>query len=248
MWRESGFDPTISQIGGGPGRGLCQWTVSDRWQTLIQWASSQGMDHMTIEAQCGFVDHELSGGGLGPWMAKYGSLESFKATDDPAWAVAWFYDVFERGANRGGDIAKSTPVAQKYYNMWHNYDQVGGGTGQFIDPTQGVGPVSQRAHWHGNAIDIACPSGTPLVASDGGTVSAAGGVDGYGIAVFIEHGPGTQTRYAHMSQVVVSSGEAVTQGQLIGYSGNTGPSSGPHLHFEICLNGAWTYPGPLIGR
>ena len=124
MWRESGFDPTISQIGGGPGRGLCQWTVSDRWQNLIQWASSQGMDHMTVEAQCGFVDHELSGGGLGPWMAKYGSLESFKATDDPAWAVAWFYDVFERGAHRGGDIAKSTPVAQKYYDMWHNYEEV----------------------------------------------------------------------------------------------------------------------------
>nr|DAU68232.1 MAG TPA: 43 kDa tail protein [Caudoviricetes sp.] len=127
MWRESNFDPTVSQIGGGPGRGLCQWTVSDRWQTLITWSATKGLDYRSIEAQCGFVDYELSSGGLNYWLNRHGSLAQFKQATDPAWAVAWFYDVFERGANRAGDIAKSTPVAQKYYNQWKNYGMTVGG-------------------------------------------------------------------------------------------------------------------------
>lgn len=121
-------------------------------------------------------------------------------------------------------------------------------TGRFIDPTRGAGVRTQTAHWHGDAIDIGIPIGTPLVASDGGTVTYADWQGSYGKVVFISHDGGYQTIYAHQDRIVVSSGMKVSQGQLIGYSGNTGVGTGPHLHFEISRNGAWIYPGPLIGR
>ncbi|MDU7504997.1 MAG: phage tail tip lysozyme [Clostridia bacterium] len=130
MWRESGFDPTINEVGGtGNGRGLAQWDVRNRWQTLITWSATKGLDYKSIEAQCQFVDYELNSGGLSYWLNRHGSLAQFKQTDNPAWAVAWFYDVFERGLRRDSDIAKSTPVAQKYYNQWRSYGMtVGSGS------------------------------------------------------------------------------------------------------------------------
>lgn len=119
--------------------------------------------------------------------------------------------------------------------------------GRYIDPTRGAGIRTQGPHYHGNAIDIAVPVGTPIVAADGGSVTYAGAMGTYGNVVFIAHGAG-QTRYAHLSRIAVSVGQKVSQGQVIGASGNTGASTGPHLHFEINHNGRWTYPGPLIGR
>lgn len=86
--------------------------------------------------------------------------------------------------------------------------------------------------------DFAVPSGTKVVAAHGGTVVKAGGNgagDGpaYGNAVVIRHGNGTYSQYAHLSRIGVRTGQVVTTGQRIALSGNTGNSSGPHLHFEI---------------
>jgi murein DD-endopeptidase MepM/ murein hydrolase activator NlpD len=80
------------------------------------------------------------------------------------------------------------------------------------------------------------------MASSGGTVSSAGWSGGYGYQVLITHPDGSQTRYAHLSKVLVSAGQSVAQGQKIGLSGNTGISTGPHLHFEIILNGTPVNP------
>lgn len=124
----------------------------------------------------------------------------------------------------------------------------GQSTGKWLDPTKGAGIVSQGAHYHGNAIDIAAPVGTPLYASDGGTVSQAGFMGSYGNVVFINHAGGYQTRYAHMSSIGVRNGQNVSRGQVIGQMGSTGVSTGPHIHFEILNNGSGIYPGPLIGR
>ena len=124
----------------------------------------------------------------------------------------------------------------------------GQATGKWLDPTRGAGVVSQGPHYHGNAIDIAAPIGTPLYASDGGTVSHAGWMGSYGNVVFVNHGNGYQTRYAHMSSIDVSNGQKVSRGQMIGRMGSTGNSTGSHIHFEILRNGVGTYPGPLIGR
>ena len=90
---------------------------------------------------------------------------------------------------------------------------------------------------HGyNAVDLAAPTGTPIYAAAGGTVTVAregGWNGGYGSYVVISHGNGSQTLYGHMSKVVASDGEHVNQGDVIGYVGATGEATGPHLHFEI---------------
>jgi murein DD-endopeptidase MepM/ murein hydrolase activator NlpD len=86
-------------------------------------------------------------------------------------------------------------------------------------------------------IDIAVPYGTPIHAAAAGTVVLAGWVSGYGNYTCIDHGGGMATCYAHQSSYAVSQGAAVSQGQLIGYVGCTGHCFGPHLHFEVRING-----------
>lgn len=106
-------------------------------------------------------------------------------------------------------------------------------TGQFAWPMGGR--ITQRYGWYHTGIDIATTFGTPIVAADSGKVLTAGWPDnsGYGIRVVIDHGNGFQTWYAHMSKVAVSAGQTVKRGDVIGYEGSTGRSTGPHLHFEI---------------
>jgi murein DD-endopeptidase MepM/ murein hydrolase activator NlpD len=110
------------------------------------------------------------------------------------------------------------------------------GTGQFRWPV--VGYITQD-FWSGHrAIDIAVPSGSPVYAADSGYVTFSGWTDvGYGFLVRIDHGNGFETLYAHNTQLLVVAGEAVVRGQLIAYSGSTGHSTGPHVHFEVRLNG-----------
>jgi len=99
-------------------------------------------------------------------------------------------------------------------------------------------------------IDVALPVGTPLKAVMDGVVSAAQGGSGarsYGLYVSIEHSGGKSTLYAHMSKIMVKVGDKVTKGQIIGLSGNTGFSTGPHLHFELRVNGKHTDPSAYVG-
>jgi len=91
-------------------------------------------------------------------------------------------------------------------------------------------------------IDWATPTGTPVYASCGGTVVKAGWGSGYGYVVYIDHEDGRQTRYGHLSKVLVTAGQTVKQGEKIALSGNTGVSTGPHLHFEILINGTQVNP------
>ncbi len=91
-------------------------------------------------------------------------------------------------------------------------------------------------------IDWATPIGTAVMASCGGTVTKAGWGSGYGYVVYIRHEDGRETRYGHLSKVLVSAGQKVKQGQKIALSGNTGRSTGPHVHFEIRINGQAVNP------
>ena len=87
-------------------------------------------------------------------------------------------------------------------------------------------------------IDLAAGSGSTIRAAAAGTVSSAGTESGYGRAVRIVHPDGTTTVYAHMSQLVVSTGQRVEAGAQVGQEGSTGRSTGPHLHFEVRVDGA----------
>ena len=111
-------------------------------------------------------------------------------------------------------------------------------TGTFIKPvdapiTKGFGENSGKMH---NGVDFAAEEGTPILASDGGTVVTADWVSAYGNCVEIDHGDGVMTRYAHCSKLLVSEGDSVSQGQTIAEVGSTGVSTGPHCHFEIIIN------------
>ena len=106
-----------------------------------------------------------------------------------------------------------------------------------------------RGH-KGFDIAGAVSQGKPIYAADAGYVELAtwGWSGGYGNCVLINHGNGTQTRYAHCDSLTVSNGDLVSKGDIIGYVGNTGASEGPHLHFEILVNGVQVDPYPyLIG-
>lgn len=107
-------------------------------------------------------------------------------------------------------------------------------SGYFIRPTKGI--KTQGFHGPYNAVDIGAPVGTPIYAAAAGKVIAArpsGYNGGYGQMVIIQHGNGSQSLYAHMSKVVVTTGQTVEQGEQIGAVGNTGRSTGPHLHLEF---------------
>ena len=95
--------------------------------------------------------------------------------------------------------------------------------------------------------DIAAPAGTTIWASKGGTVAYAGWSNGYGYNVLINHGDGTKTRYAHCSSRAVYTGQQVSQGQVVGYVGQTGWASGNHCHFEIISNGTFLDARNYIG-
>ena len=94
--------------------------------------------------------------------------------------------------------------------------------------------LTQGLH-DGGAVDLAMPRGTPILAAASGTIIFArdGYNGGYGNMVIISHPNGTQTLYAHQSKLVSSAGDKVSQGEVIGYVGSTGHSTGPHLHFKI---------------
>jgi murein DD-endopeptidase MepM/ murein hydrolase activator NlpD len=115
------------------------------------------------------------------------------------------------------------------------------GSSNFIWPT--TGGISQYPIWYHMAYDIANPAAPPVIASDTGSVIFAGCVTyGYGCHIIIDHGNGYQTLYAHLSVMDVSAGQAVSQGQKIGTMGNTGRSTGTHLHFEVRSGGVLLNP------
>ena len=144
---------------------------------------------------------------------------------------------------------------QQQQNTGNNNNTGGGGGGggaQVVGTGQFTWPVPGRTHisshfgprgggFHGG-IDIPAPNGTAVVASDSGTVLTVGWRGGFGNTITISHGNGLVTLYAHLSTMSVSVGDSVSRGQRIGGVGSTGNSTGPHLHFEIRVNGTSVNP------
>jgi murein DD-endopeptidase MepM/ murein hydrolase activator NlpD len=128
------------------------------------------------------------------------------------------------------------------------------GRGGLIMPTTGVftspfgyrtDPLGRGTRFHAGQ-DIGAAMGTPILAATAGTVAYAGWESGYGNYTCIDRGSGFATCYGHQSKIMVSVGQVVTQGQQIGLVGSTGNSTGPHLHFEVRLNGVPVDPMPYL--
>lgn len=138
---------------------------------------------------------------------------------------------------------KATPVPRK--TVAANYTADAGSvsaTGSFIWPASGR--VTQGYRFYHKAVDIASKGGGAILASDSGIVTVASWLDnyGYGNRVVIDHGNGYQTLYAHLSAVQVKVGQRVNRGDVLGQMGNTGRSTGTHLHFEIRQGGSLMNP------
>lgn len=121
----------------------------------------------------------------------------------------------------------------------------GGGSGTLAWPLSSnkiTSPYGTRSRGFHSGIDLAAKTGTSVYAAAGGTVELASWYYGYGNCIVINHGNGVKTRYAHLSAYKVSVGTTVSRGQLIALSGNTGNSTGPHLHFEVIVNGVTKNP------
>jgi len=106
-------------------------------------------------------------------------------------------------------------------------------------------PITGKRTMH-NGIDYAAPSGTAIYAAEDGVVLTSGWINGYGYTITINHGSGYVTLYAHCSSLIAKAGDKVTQGQTIARVGSTGNSTGPHLHFEVKVNGVAKNPADYM--
>ena len=151
----------------------------------------------------------------------------------------------ERQAARAAAAATAAAAAAQSSGGQGASDNWVQGTGQLGWPVSGeiTSPYGYRVHpiWgttiYHSGIDIGVDEGTPVHAADGGVVVWSGWMGGYGYAVVIDHGNGLSTLYGHNSELAVDEGQSVAKGQVISYAGSTGNSTGPHVHFEVRVNG-----------
>lgn len=133
-------------------------------------------------------------------------------------------EAINQSSNRITHIPSIRPVSEE------DMTQMASGYGWRIDPIYGTSK-------HHDGMDFAAPIGTPVYATGDGTVTSASMNSGYGNCIDINHGYNYTTRFAHLSEMLVKPGQKVSRGQLIGRVGNTGKSTGSHLHYEVRLNG-----------
>ena len=139
------------------------------------------------------------------------------------------YDGIEKLIKNQGEKLASIPAIQPVSNR--DLDRIASGFGMRIDPVYGTPKMHK-------GLDFTAPQGTPVYATGNGTVAAAGfSEDGYGNKVVINHGYGYQTLYGHMIRVKAKAGRQVKRGEIIGWVGSTGKSTGPHCHYEVHVNG-----------
>jgi murein DD-endopeptidase MepM/ murein hydrolase activator NlpD len=138
-----------------------------------------------------------------------------------------------------GDVEKRAALAAATPSVWPASGPISAGYGQREDPFTG-----SLAHHSG--IDISTPKGQPVYATATGTVESASWNGDYGKMVVIDHGFGLKTRYGHLDGYAVEAGDRVERLQVIGYVGSTGRATGPHLHYELLVNGRVRNPLPLI--
>lgn len=152
-----------------------------------------------------------------------------------------FKALFHRWQSMDGGTAVSTatPTVSIPSRMPVDGARMSSGYGTRIHPVLG----GRRGH---KGIDLAGPTGTPIYATADGVVSRADWFSSYGLYVSLEHGGSLQTRYGHMSRLNVAAGQRVKKGEIIGYMGSTGRSTGSHLHYEVRVAGQAVNPVPYM--
>jgi murein DD-endopeptidase MepM/ murein hydrolase activator NlpD len=167
-------------------------------------------------------------------------------------------DLFSQAkANKDALIAMENQLAAKEIevtNILKNYKEGDAPTGKFLWPTNGkissrFGPRTSRTTGNSrmhNGLDLYAPLGTPVIAADSGQVIKAEYDGGYGYSILLYHGGGVATFYAHLSGFNVGPGQYVEKGQVIGYVGSTGYSTGNHLHFEVRIDGQPRNPSDYL--
>ena len=138
------------------------------------------------------------------------------------------YDAIEKLINNQEDKLASIPAIQPVSNK--QLTRIASGFGMRIHPIYGI------AKMH-NGLDFTAPQGTPIYATGDGVVKEAGVGTGTGNHVIINHGYGYETEYMHMVRIKARIGQAVKRGEVIGWVGSTGASTGPHCHYEVHING-----------
>jgi len=206
-------------------------------------------------------------------LAAFGAMISMGATPAHANASAAAADIAApvRSTQASG-VSGSDEQFKQLFSTWQSLDNGGPATPTTVStpiaPTMGVSipsraplaastttssygmrehPVLGGMRQH-KGIDLAAPVGTPVYATADGTVERADLFSSYGLYVAIDHGNSLETRYAHMSRLAVAAGERVHKGEIIGYVGTTGRSTGPHLHYEVRVGGEAVNPIPYMAE
>jgi murein DD-endopeptidase MepM/ murein hydrolase activator NlpD len=139
------------------------------------------------------------------------------------------YNDIEKLIKNQGEKLASIPAIQPVSNR--DLDRIASGFGMRIDPVYGTPKMHK-------GLDFTAPQGTPIYATGNGVIKKAGFVDGgFGNHVVINHGYGYETLYGHMVRIKIRPGQRVKRGELIGWVGSTGKSTGPHCHYEVHING-----------
>lgn len=233
MVQESGVNPAAVNRSSGA-YGLCQW-LGGRQDALFALCDERGVPHSDINAQLDFFWEEFTMARSGGWSNRSRYNDFMACTEDSQLetAVTIFARYFERCGEGEMNLPHRLSEAQRVLDAM----RTGGGAVASIGDLQWPSDTPSWGTYAGHfGLDIQAAYGTPIYAPADGTVIWAGWSweSTYGNIVRIYHEElGLQTACAHMSRVAVSKGQTVKKGQVIGYVGSTGNSSGPHIHFEI---------------
>lgn len=242
---ESGLSTTIVNSS-SKATGLFQW-LGSRLTNLKSYANQQNKDWTALEVQLMFSWSELTGAECASGLKNWGGLDKFKSLSDVENATLAWEIIFERSGGQGNSTR--VKYAKEYYEKFKNYTKPSNAPNTGNDSSVhgwplpssctnvsskfGVPRSNGRTH---KGIDIAVATGTTVYAYAAGTVEIKDYHSSRGNYIKINHGNGTYTWYEHLSSFKVSKNDKVSSGQIIALTGNTGDSSGPHLHFELWKN------------
>ncbi len=182
------------------------------------------------------ADKSASGGEDEQFRKLFSSWQTFEETGNPGLAASVGRSPLSAAARAAAGISGPISIPSRTpldgLTMTSNF-------GMRVHPVLG----GLRAH---KGIDLSAPVGTPIHATADGVVGKAAWFGGYGLYVQLEHGNDLETRYGHMSRLNVAEGQHIHKGDIVGYVGTTGRSTGPHLHYEVRVSGVAVNPVPYM--